>query len=384
VLHEPPDIPIARRGPDHRRVGPFRGNRPLVIPRLPPDGTAGAAYTPSREQSEVKRVEFWLRNKDRRWIQADSIGSPNSNGTFVAPILQSTSSADWNGTDAAVSVHVVWPSGTSVSDPVSWVWSDHFRPATDPVPEDLTISGEVSGKLLSGIRPHPISTDDPRPMLETVVTWTRCSTWSMDVNSGMNMSFYEADIVGMVSGRESTLSIVLQDLKTNPITGTYRMDQSGFTPIDVSFEQRGVSSKWSRTRGADAVVTFADKYSGTIAARLPDRPLGDESSSVNISGSWRCAGIGQVTAMVPALSQQPALTPVSAPTPPPAVVPPLAPPPQPVVAAPAESCYPVSNSGTCYRPGELCRQSDYGSSGVTADGRAIVCQNNNGWRWEPG
>jgi len=50
---------------------------------------------------------------------------------------------------------------------------------------------------------------------------------------------------------------------------------------------------------------------------------------------------------------------------------------------PTSSCYPLTNGGNCYEPGEYCRTSDYGSSGVAGDGKTITCENNNGWRWEP-
>ena len=54
----------------------------------------------------------------------------------------------------------------------------------------------------------------------------------------------------------------------------------------------------------------------------------------------------------------------------------------PAAAAPA-GCYPLSNAGTCYEPGEYCRNSDHGISGMAGDGEAITCEDNNGWRWEP-
>jgi hypothetical protein len=47
------------------------------------------------------------------------------------------------------------------------------------------------------------------------------------------------------------------------------------------------------------------------------------------------------------------------------------------------SCYPLTNGGNCYEPGEYCRDSDHGTSGVAGDGEAITCEDNNGWRWEP-
>jgi hypothetical protein len=46
-------------------------------------------------------------------------------------------------------------------------------------------------------------------------------------------------------------------------------------------------------------------------------------------------------------------------------------------------CTPLSDEGTCYEPGEYCRDSDQGSSGVAGDGKSITCEDNDGWRWEP-
>ncbi|HJQ01430.1 MAG TPA: hypothetical protein VJ851_07510 [Jatrophihabitans sp.] len=52
-------------------------------------------------------------------------------------------------------------------------------------------------------------------------------------------------------------------------------------------------------------------------------------------------------------------------------------------SAPVPSCYPLTNGGNCYEPGEFCRKSDHGASGIAGDGKPIVCTYNNGWRWEP-
>ena len=54
----------------------------------------------------------------------------------------------------------------------------------------------------------------------------------------------------------------------------------------------------------------------------------------------------------------------------------------PIAATPA-GCHPLSNEGTCYEPGEYCRNSDHGATGVAGDGETITCEDNNGWRWEP-
>jgi hypothetical protein len=54
----------------------------------------------------------------------------------------------------------------------------------------------------------------------------------------------------------------------------------------------------------------------------------------------------------------------------------------PAAAAPA-SCHPLTNGGKCYEPGEYCRASDHDASGMAGDGKAITCENKDGWRWEP-
>ena len=46
-------------------------------------------------------------------------------------------------------------------------------------------------------------------------------------------------------------------------------------------------------------------------------------------------------------------------------------------------CYPTASSGNCYEPGEFCPHADAGMHGMAGDGEAIVCENNNGLRWEP-
>jgi hypothetical protein len=71
------------------------------------------------------------------------------------------------------------------------------------------------------------------------------------------------------------------------------------------------------------------------------------------------------TAAAPA----PAPAPTSAPAPPP--------PPAP------SGCYPKTDGGNCYEPGEFCRDDDHGATGVAGDGEKIVCKDNDGWRWEP-
>jgi len=63
------------------------------------------------------------------------------------------------------------------------------------------------------------------------------------------------------------------------------------------------------------------------------------------------------------------------------------PPPAPKITtappAPPSGCYPKASTGNCYEPGEFCPHADAGMSGVAGDGEAIICEDNNGLRWEP-
>jgi spore coat protein U-like protein len=55
------------------------------------------------------------------------------------------------------------------------------------------------------------------------------------------------------------------------------------------------------------------------------------------------------------------------------------PPPPP---APPAQCHPRSSAGNCYEPGEFCSDADHGVTGVDGNGDAIICEDNDGWRWE--
>jgi cardiolipin synthase len=74
-------------------------------------------------------------------------------------------------------------------------------------------------------------------------------------------------------------------------------------------------------------------------------------------------------------------SPWSAPEPKPKPKPTPTPTPTPAPIPP--SCYPKTDAGNCYEPGEYCRDDDHEMSGVAGDGEAIVCEDNDGWRWEP-
>jgi cardiolipin synthase A/B len=72
-------------------------------------------------------------------------------------------------------------------------------------------------------------------------------------------------------------------------------------------------------------------------------------------------------------------TPTTAPNPTPTLTTTPGPTPSPTPT----SCYPTTSSGHCYKPGEYCSNADHGMRGVAGDGESIVCEDDNGWRWEP-
>jgi hypothetical protein len=55
----------------------------------------------------------------------------------------------------------------------------------------------------------------------------------------------------------------------------------------------------------------------------------------------------------------------------------------PAGASSGGSCYPKTSTGNCYEPGEFCPHADAGMSGIAGNGEAIICEDNNGLRWEP-
>jgi hypothetical protein len=81
-------------------------------------------------------------------------------------------------------------------------------------------------------------------------------------------------------------------------------------------------------------------------------------------------------------SSRTSFTPRQKPPPPPPPPPSPAPAPSTSAAAPS-GCHPTASSGNCYEPGEFCPHADAGMSGIAGDGKAIICENNDGLRWEP-
>jgi large repetitive protein len=127
-------------------------------------------------------------------------------------------------------------------------------------------------------------------------------------------------------------------------------------------------------------VQVAAKYSGTPGGTVTVRANGDTLAVIKLksgAGSYAlsakgfAAGTYELVASYVgnadfngSTSAKQTLTVTSPPPPPPA-------------------CYPLSSKGTCYEPGEFCPEADHGETGIAGDGEQIICEDNDGWRWEP-
>jgi hypothetical protein len=136
------------------------------------------------------------------------------------------------------------------------------------------------------------------------------------------------------------------------------------------------------------VVLVHGEHTGAVAntagnrslrLRLDGAALGLSYITVSVSlGAHRGACSTALTVPAPPVSPSPAPSPSPSPAPAPsASASPASSPP------PAASCYPTSDEGTCYEPGEFCRDDDHGVTGLAGDGETITCEDNDGWRWEP-
>lgn len=148
---------------------------------------------------------------------------------------------------------------------------------------------------------------------------------------------------------------------------------------------------WSvRRRGT---VTAVVGIAVIIAAASPKPPPTTTTVLTTAGGATASSQATASTAVTQTPTPVPTTPPVATTTAAPAYTPPAPvqtteappppPPPPPVqTAAQPQGCTPLTNSGKCYTPGEYCRDTDHDASGVDADGDAIKCEDNDGWRWE--
>jgi hypothetical protein len=134
-----------------------------------------------------------------------------------------------------------------------------------------------------------------------------------------------------------------------------------------------------RVAMSDWVVAAKDASTGNLTGTSAKIAAGaDDLDAVTALRSLSPATLVRLTRRVEVAPPRAAAA--TSPAPPPAAQPSAA---QPSAAAAPTGCYPISDEGTCYEPGEYCRDDDHGMTGVAGDGETIVCQDNDGWRWEP-
>ena len=154
---------------------------------------------------------------------------------------------------------------------------------------------------------------------------------------------------------------------------------SGPVPRKPWHKRRGVRITGAII-GALIVITALAHHSGAspTAATAPAKP----AATAPAKSATPKAQPKRTKPAAPAAPARPAQTTPVAPAQPSGAPAQSTQPTAPAAAAPA-GCYPLSNEGTCYEPGEYCRNADHGVSGMAGDGEAITCEDNNGWRWEP-
>jgi hypothetical protein len=140
-------------------------------------------------------------------------------------------------------------------------------------------------------------------------------------------------------------------------------------------------SAWISDAKAQRLAAEAELRRATTRSRMTRQQVADLNAPANAAHRWRIVRISPAPGTL--VSDGTALTLHLKLAHPPAA--PAAPSP-PAASAPAASpagCYPLSDEGTCYQPGEYCRDSDQGMTGVAGDGGSIICEDNDGLRWEP-
>ena len=161
---------------------------------------------------------------------------------------------------------------------------------------------------------------------------------------------------------------------TGAATGHKNISKAGVTAC------RSSSLKVTHPCPTGSNTIFVIVHNRTYALRVGHKPerLAKQYGMGTITQACGTPVAAPATPTTTATAAAPNTTTTVRPSPPTTALPP----PPPTTAAPA-SCHPLTDGGNCYEPGEYCRDSDHGATGVTGDGETITCEDNDGWRWEP-
>lgn len=204
----------------------------------------------------------------------------------VAPAPSSRSAIGTTPTPTPMAAATATPTLSSAPTP-SAVPTPEFPPVSTLAPpppapppvaavaENLMFSGALSGSMQQAVNPHSDAYADPGSSSgDHAPTWTRCAFYKDTADT-----FWEADIVGDVSGSQVAVVIVINTSYT-PLPG---VDQS-----DVVLNVYGPGAHWGGVKAtSDSRVTVGpDLHSGQISAGIPDRPYGNPV--LTVSGDWHC------------------------------------------------------------------------------------------------
>ena len=83
------------------------------------DGSPGASYTPQHHLTDIKAVEFWLRDANDLWHNTgQTLRAEEDTGWQLLSLAGIAK--DWQGSASAISVHIVWPNDRQLVDPADW------------------------------------------------------------------------------------------------------------------------------------------------------------------------------------------------------------------------------------------------------------------------
>lgn len=196
-----------------------------------------------------------------------------------------------------------------------------------------------------------------------------CGALTFLVLAGLTLTSPSA--ASTVSGRAQKHVQTLRCTRT--VTGHQKVSKNQVASCNAS------SLKVTHPCPKGSSTIFVIVHSRTYALRVGHFPQ-RLAKQYGMGTITQACGTATTARVAPTTTTTAAPTTTTAPPPPPTTT--TTPPPPPTTAAPA-SCYPLTSGGNCYAPGELCRSSDHGATGRAGNGETIVCQDNNGWRWEP-
>jgi hypothetical protein len=159
--------------------------------------------------------------------------------------------------------------------------------------------------------------------------------------------------------------------------------------FDARVDRKGATTNIYEVviRSGNIIVTITER--GTDLGRLENftklalskLPFGGTVPASATSTTTTIAPTTTTTSTVPPTTTTTKPPPTTTTRPPPPTTTSTAPHAPPATTPPTTGCY-IDPEGNCYRAGEYCPGSLHGQT-VQGENGPIICEDNNGWRWEP-